>query len=316
MQAVRYEKFGDESVLSVQEIPVLKPVVGQVQVRVRMASLNPLDFKLREGMLRRVGKPKRPATIGKDFVGEITALGPGVQGYTLGQRVFGSIDPLSEHGSCAQFIVVSVDRIAPISNALSDEVAASLPVASGTALQALVDIANLRRGQSILVIGASGAVGASAVQIGRSIGAHITGVCSSMEIEYVRSIGAECVIDYKIDDWRQHSERFDVILNAATTASFSEARPLLTADGIYINIHPSPALYWAKFVAHVTSRQRCVPFLLKINPVLLARVAQLTAEGVIAPRIHEVLDFCQVGSAQHRMQEGKVHGKVCVRPPS
>jgi NADPH:quinone reductase-like Zn-dependent oxidoreductase len=313
MQAVMYDHFGDDSVLSVREAALPQAAQGQVQVRVRMASLNPVDFKLRSGILRMLGRPKRPAITGKDFAGDISTLSADVRGYKVGQRVFGSVDPMGGEGSCAQFVALSTDLIAPTPDALSDEVAASLPVASGTALQSLTDIAGLERGQSILITGASGAVGASAVQLARSIGARITGVCSTANIEYVRSIGAEHVIDYKTDNWLQLDQRFDVIFDAAAAASFSQVRPLLTTNGIYINTMPRPALYWAAVVARASSRQRCVPFLLKTDAALLQRLAKLAAERVIVPHIHEIIDLAQVAGAQRRMQQGKVHGKVCVR---
>lgn len=313
MLAVMYDQFGDESVLSLREAPLPQAARGEVQVRVRMASLNPVDFKLRSGIMRMIGRPKRPAITGKDFAGEITALGAGVQGYKVGQRVFGSVDPMGGQGSCAQFVAVSTDLIAPTPDALSDEVAASLPVASGTALQALIDIAGLARGQSILITGASGAVGASVVQIARSIGARITGVCGTANVDYVRSIGAEQVIDYRTDNWQLRDERFDLIFDAAAAASFSEAKPRLAAKGIYINTMPRPALYWAAAVARATSRQRCVPFLLKTDAALLERLAKLTTERIIVPHIHEIIDLPQVAPAQRRMKEGKVHGKICVR---
>lgn len=313
MQAVMYDRFGDDSVLSLRDTAVPQAARGQVQVRVRMASLNPVDFKLRSGILRMVGRPKRPAITGKDFAGEITALGADVRGYQLGQRVFGSVDPMGGQGSCAQFVALASDLVAPTPDALSDEVAASLPVASGTALQSLTDIARLQRGQSILITGASGSVGASAVQLARLIGARITGVCGTANVDYVRSIGAERVIDYRTGNWLQLDQRFDVIFDAAAAASFSQARPLLTTEGIYINTMPRPALYWAAVVARASSRQRCVPFLLKTDAALLRRLAQFAAERVIVPYIQEIVDLTQVASAQRRMQQGKVHGKVCVR---
>ena len=313
MQAVMYDQFGDASVLSLREAAVPQAARGEVQVRVRMASLNPVDFKLRSGMLRLFGRPKRPAITGKDFAGEISALGADVRGYSVGQRVFGSVEPLGGQGSCAQFVSLSTDLIAPTPDALSDAVAASLPVASGTALQALTDIAGLQRGQSILITGASGAVGASAVQLAHSIGARITGVCGTANIDYVRSIGAEQVIDYRNEDWQQLDVRFDVIFDAAAASTFFAAQPRLAANGIYINTMPRPALYWAALVARLTSRQRCVPFLLKTDAALLERLARLAAERVIVPHIHEVIDLAAVASAQRLMQEGKVHGKVCVR---
>lgn len=313
MQAVMYDHFGDDSVLSVREAAEPQAARGEVQVRVRMASLNPIDFKLRSGLLRLLGVPKRPAITGKDFAGEISALGADVRGYEVGQRVFGSVDPMRGRGSCAQFVALSTDLIAHTPDALSDEVAACLPVASGTALQSLADIARLQRGQSILITGASGAVGASAVQLARSIGARITGVCGKSNIDYVRSIGAEHVIDYRTGNWQQLDERFDVIFDAAAAASFLQARPRLATSGIYINTMPRPELYWSALAARAISRQRCVPFLLKTDAALLRRLAKFAADGVIVPHIHEIIELAQVASAQRRMQEGKVHGKVCVR---
>jgi len=313
MQAVMYDRFGDDSVLSLREAPLPQPGRGEVQVRVRMASLNPVDFKLRGGILRMVGRPKRPAITGKDFAGEISALGAGVQGYTLGQRVFGSVNPMGGRGSCAQFVALSTDLIAPTPDALSDEVAASLPVASGTALQALTDIARIQAGQTVLISGASGAVGASAVQIARSLGALVTGVCGTTNVDYVRSLGAERVIDYRTEDWLQPGQHFDLIFDAAAAASFAQTRPLLKTDGIYINTMPRAALYWAALAARATSRQRCVPFLLKTDAALLARLAKLAAERVIVPHIQEIVDLTAVAAAQRRMQQGEVHGKVCVR---
>jgi len=316
MQAVMYDRFGDDSVLSVREAPIPQAARGQVQVRVRIASLNPVDYKLRSGILRMLGRPTRPAITGKDFAGEIAALGADVQGFKLGQRVFGSVDPMGGSGSCAQFVALATELVTPTPDALSDETAASLPVASGTALQCLTDIARLQSGQSILITGASGAVGASAVQLAHSIGARITGVCGTANVDYVRSIGAARVIDYKSDNWLRTDQRFDVFFDAAAATSFSQARPLLAASGIYINTMPRPGLYWAAAIARVSSRQRCVPFLLKTDAALLARLARLAAAGTIVVHIHEVIGFAEVASAQRRMQEGKVHGKICVRAPA
>lgn len=314
MQAVMYERFGDESALSVREIPVPTPARGEVQVKVHVASLNPVDFKLRSGILRMLGRPKRPAITGKDFAGEITALGQGVQGYVLGQRVFGSVDPMDGNGTCAQFVSISTDLITPTPDAVSDHVAACLPVASGTALQVLTEFAHLQRGQTILITGASGSVGASAVQLAHSIGARITGVCSTANVDYVRSLGADCVIDYKIADWQDIDARFDVIFDAAASATFASAkRRLSTQHGIYINTMPRAALFLQAIVARLTSRQRCVPYLLKTNSELLKRLGDLAAKKVIVPLIGEIVDLNQVALAQRRMQQGQVHGKICVR---
>jgi NADPH:quinone reductase-like Zn-dependent oxidoreductase len=316
MQAVTYERFGGVSVLAVRELPTPQPGRGEVQVRITMASLNPVDFKLRSGMLRLVGRPKRPAITGKDFAGVVAALGSGVRNYAVGQRVFGSVDPLGGRGACARFVALATDLVAPIPEGVSDEIAACLPVAAGTALQVLADIAGLRSGQSVLITGASGAVGSAAVRIACSIGAQVTGVCGTANIDYVRALGAGRVIDYRTENWPAMDQRFDVIFDAAAATSFAIARPRLKPAGIYINTMPRPELYRDALLARLGSRQRCVPFLLKTDGELLRRLARLAADGVIVPHIDEIVDLAGVAAAQQRMEDGRVHGKVCVRVDS
>ncbi|MCF8197944.1 MAG: NAD(P)-dependent alcohol dehydrogenase [Sulfuritalea sp.] len=313
MQAVTYEHFGDASVLKLSEIAVPQPGRGEVQVRVNVASLNPVDFKLRSGILRLVGRPKRPAIKGKDFAGVVTALGADVEDYIVGQRVFGSVNPMNGQGACAQFVALDTELVTPTPSELSDEVAACLPVAAGTALQSLADIAHLNQGQSILITGASGAVGSAAVQIACLLGAQVTGVCGAANIDYVLGLGAERVIDYKKGNWLALDRRFDVIFDAAAVSSFAEARPRLNTLGIYINTMPRAALYGSALLARLSSRQRCVPFLLKIDSELLRRLARLAVDQTIVPHIQETVSLAQVACAQQQMEQGQVHGKICVR---
>lgn len=313
MRCVQYERFGDESVLRVREVPEPQPAQGEVQVRVTVASLNPVDFKLRGGLLRFIGKPARPAITGKDFAGTISAIAMGVSGLRPGQRVFGSVDPLGGRGTCAQTLVIGTDRLAPIPDTVSDEAAACLPVASGTAYQALVSQARLRAGQSVLITGASGGVGSSAVQIARAIGARITGVCGTANVDYVRSIGADDVVDYRRADWRKPGVVYDVVFDAAGASSFGAAKPHLAPAGWYINTYPPPSLMLAAPLVRLFSRQRAVPFMLKTTAAQLGELARLAASGVLRPRIARTVGLEDVAAAQRDMQDGKVSGKVCVR---
>ncbi len=307
-----FDRYGDESVLSVREIaqPVAAP--DEVLVRVRVASLNPVDFKLRAGMLRWLRMPRLPAITGKDFAGEIAAVGADVKGYAVGDRVFGSIDPMRGKGACAEFVAISTKLIARTPDGVSDERAACLPVASGTALQALRDIAGLRAGQSVLITGASGAVGASGVQIAKHLGAKVTGVCSTSNVEYVRSIGADAVIDYKSAEWSEVEARYDVVFDAAASSTFGTARKRLTDAGWYVNTVPRPAVFAAAAWARVTSKQRCSPFMLTTDAALLTALAELAAREVLVPRIARRVALDQVPDAQRAMAAGTLSGKVCV----
>ncbi len=307
-----FDRYGDESVLSVREIaqPVAAP--DEVLVRVRVASLNPVDFKLRSGMLRWLRMPRLPAITGKDFAGEIAAVGADVKGYAAGDRVFGSIDPMRGKGACAEFVAISTKLIARTPDGVSDERAACLPVASGTALQALRDIAGLRAGQSVLITGASGAVGASGVQIAKHLGAKVTGVCSTANVEYVRSIGADAVVDYKSAEWSDVEARYDVVFDAAASSTFGTARKRLSDAGWYVNTVPRPAVFAAAAWAKVTSKQRCSPFMLTTDAALLAALAELAEREVLVPRIARRVPLDQVPDAQRAMASGTLSGKVCV----
>jgi NADPH:quinone reductase-like Zn-dependent oxidoreductase len=313
MRCVQYERFGDESVLQVRDVTEPQPADSEVQVRVTVASLNPVDYKLRAGMLRFLGKPARPAITGKDFAGTITAIAMGVSGFRPGQRVFGSVNPMSGAGSCAETLVVGASLLAPIPDGVSDEAAACLPVACGTAYQALVTQARLRAGQSVLITGAAGGVGSAAVQIARSIGAHVTGVCGTANLEYLRSIGADEVVDYRSADWRSLRGVYDVILDAAGSSSFAAARPHLAPAGWYFNTFPPPSLMLAAPFVRLVSRQRAVPFMLKTTAAQLAALARLAEEKVLQPRIARTVGLADVAAAQRDMKLGGVQGKICVR---
>jgi NADPH:quinone reductase-like Zn-dependent oxidoreductase len=313
MRCVSYERFGDESVLELRDVPEPAPGAGEVQVCVAVASLNPIDFKLRSGLYRFIGKPTRPAITGKDFAGRISGLGAGVGGYAVGQRVFGSVNPLGGRGSCAETLTIGTDLVAATPDSISDEVAACLPVACGTALQALVTQARLRAGQSLLVTGASGGVGSSAVQIARSIGARITGVCGTSNVEYVRSIGADEVVDYRRADWRQPGRVYDVIFDAAGVSGYWAARPFLAPEGWYLNTFPGPAMFLASPFVGLVSRRHSVPFMLKTDAAQLAELARLAASKVLLPRIARTVRLGDVAVAQRDMKDGTVSGKICVR---
>jgi NADPH:quinone reductase-like Zn-dependent oxidoreductase len=308
-----YDRYGDESVLQLRDTPEPAPAPDEVQVRVSVASLNPVDYKLRAGLYRLLRMPKLPAITGKDFAGRISALGANVKGFAVGQRVFGSVNPLGGHGTCAQTLVIGTDLIAATPDAVSDATAACLPVAAGTALQALVGIARLRSGQSLLVTGASGGVGSSAVQIARDIGARITGVCSTANLDYVRGIGARSVIDYRTTDWRQSGVVYDVIFDAAGASTFAAARRHLSPAGWYVNTFPKPAMFLTARLVGLFSRQHAVPFMLKTDAPQLQELARLAAAQVLQPLIARTIPLEDVAAAQRDMAQGKVHGKVCVR---
>ena len=237
-----------------------------------------------------------------------------MRGFEIGQRLFGSVALGGGAGACAQTLVVDTDRVVALPAELSDEVAACLPVAAGTAVQALAARAGLRRGQTLLVTGASGGVGAAAVQWAVATGGGgDRRVRAPITSSTCGPLGAHRVVDYRKADWRALGERWDVVFDAAAVSGFGDARACLAPEGIYINTMPRPGLWLASKLAPLRGRQRAVPFMLALDVALLTELARLAQQGVLVPRIAQRVDLAGVARAQADLKAGRVHGKVCVR---
>ena len=237
MRAVTFDQYGGPEVLTVEPLHEPVPSDERVLIRVRAAGLNPFDWHQYRGdpWLVRVGqglaKPKQKQTLGADVAGEVVAVGSAVTGFAPGDRVFGSIG----FGACADLAVARPNRLAHIPASLDFEAAAALPMGAITALQALRDTGRLATGQSVLINGASGGVGHLAVQLARSLGAtRVDGVCSTANVELVRALGADHVIDYTHDDFTRLGHRYDIILDMVGNHPLRDLRRALTPTGAHV----------------------------------------------------------------------------------
>jgi NADPH:quinone reductase-like Zn-dependent oxidoreductase len=318
MRAVRYDRYGPPEVLYVADIPEPTPGHGQVKLRVRAAALNPLDGKVRAGHLRFVPVFRGPPRgTGCDVAGEIAAVGRGAAPRYVGERVFGSISPMLRDGAFAEFAVIEASNLAPIPDGVDFEQAAALPMACGTAWQALADHARVAAGERVLITGAAGGVGHFALQIAKHLGAHVVAVCSGANAEFVRGLGADEVVDYAREDFTRRSDRFDVVFDAACASSFAAARPVLTETGCYINTAGSLGaaldVVASGVVARFTSRQRAVAFMLKPGRALWQRVGALAAGGTVRAHLERRITLEDTADAQRAMETGHGRGKiVCV----
>ena len=314
MRALRYDRHGPPDVLHVAEIAEPTPKPGEVKVRVRGASLNPLDWKNRASHTRWVPLFRRPPRgMGCDFAGDIVGGGGGATARHVGERVFGMVSPFPRDGALAEHVVIAANRVVPIPEDVSYEQAAALPIAGGTALQALADDAGLAAGQRILITGAAGGVAHLAVQIAKHLGAHVVGVCCAGNVDLVRALGVEEVVDYAKDDFTRRDDRFD----AACASTFNAARRVLTETGCYLNTGGEAAAAASTavsaVVARLTSKQRAVPFLLKAVPSTWQRLAKLAHDGVLEPAIERTIALEEVADAQRTMESGHGRGKIVVR---
>jgi NADPH:quinone reductase-like Zn-dependent oxidoreductase len=287
-------------------------------VRVHAVSLNPLDWKVRAGDLRLIPVFQRPPRgLGTDFAGEIVGIGGGATERHVGERVFGSLMPFARDGALAEFIVVAYQRLLPIPDGIDDAIAAALPVAGGTALQGLVDEAGVVAGQRVLINGAAGGVGHFAVQIAKHLGTHVVAVCGAANVEFVRGLGADEVVDYAREDFTRRDDRFDVVFDVAASSSFEAAKRVLTEFGCYLNTGPTVAAIattaLSAVIARLTSRQRAIPMALRNRPQMWQRVAQLVQSGAMHAHIERTVTLDEVAAAQREMETGHGRGKIVVR---
>jgi len=231
MKAIVHNEYGPPDVLKLVDVDPPTPKEREILLKVHAAAVNPLDWHLIRGepsVMRLGGKPKARIP-GADVAGTVETVGPGVQRFRRGDEVLGTV-----RGSFAEYACGHEDRFALKPARVSFEHAATIPVAGCTALVALRDYGRVKAGQSVLVNGASGGVGTFAVQIATAFGTRVTGVCSARNLELVRSLGAEHVIDYAKDDFTRQATRYDLILNVAGNASVSDTRRALAPRGALV----------------------------------------------------------------------------------
>jgi NADPH:quinone reductase-like Zn-dependent oxidoreductase len=323
MKAVVYCDYGVPN-LKFQEIEKPTPADDQLLVRVRAASVNPLDWHFVEGtpkLMRAMGvglrKPK-DTRLGVDFAGTVEAVGKNVTKFKVGDEVFGG-----RTGAFAEYVCVREARAVALKPAnITFEEAASVPIAAITALQGIRDKGKVQAGQKVLINGASGGVGTFAVQIAKSFGAGVTGVCSTRNLDMVRSIGADHVIDYTKEDFTKGAERYDVIIDNVANHSLLECRRALTPNGIYVLIgggsaneqglvgpliNPIKAMLLSPFV-----NQKMGMMLADLNHNDLAMLADLMQSGKMKPVIDRTYKLSDLPDAIRYLEQGHARGKVVI----
>ena len=322
MKAIVYSNYGSPDVLKCEEIEKPVPADNEVLIRVRAASLNPVDGHLMRGplplrLMTGLGKP-RSGRLGVDVAGQVEAVGRNVTQFKPGNEVFGAC-----RAALAEFACAPASRLAMKPNKVTFEQAASVPVAGLTALQGLRDKGKIQAGRKVLINGASGGVGTFAVQIAKSFGADVTGVCSTPNVAMVRSIGADRVIDYTKEDFTRSAQRYDLIFDNVSNHSFSERRRILTSNGICvlagIGGAGSHEGQWARLggslkalVASWFISQKFVTFIARITREDLTILSDLMESGKVTPVIDKRYRLNEVAQALRYLEEGHAQGKVVI----
>jgi len=309
-----YHRYGSPDALELQEIE--QPVVDddQVLVSVRAASVNWLDYHFLTGtpfMVRLMAgllKPKNKV-LGIDLAGRVEAVGADVKQFQPGDEVFGS----SSHGCFAGYVCVSEAEVVAKPANMSFEEVAAVPGAATPALQGLRDHGQVQPGQKVLINGASGGVGTFAVQLAKSFGAEVTGVCSTRNLDMVRSIGAGQVVDYTQEDFTQTGERYDLIFDVVAKRSFSDCKRALKPGGIYVTTEFSPVLALAGRWGSMTGNQKMVPLPPKPpSKTDLAFMKELLEAGKLRPVIDRRYTLSELPDALRYLEKGHARGKVII----
>jgi NADPH:quinone reductase-like Zn-dependent oxidoreductase len=322
MKAIIHCEYGGPEVLTLAELEKPVPTDNQVQVRVHAVALNPLDLTLRGPWLLRpiigMRKPK-DTRLGVDYAGTIEAVGKNVTQLKPGDEIFGGT-----RGALAEYVCVLPDRAAALKPPnVTFEQAAAVPVAGLTALQGLRDKGKIKAGQKVLVNGASGGVGTFAVQIAKSFGTEVTAVCSTRNLDMVRSIGADHVIDYTKEDYTKTDQRYDLIFDLVGNHSFSDRRRILTLNGICVMAGIGGAGWHDGFVGRLLGElnaylgslftsQKFITYVASLNKADLAILSDLMRDGKINPVIDKTFRLTDVPAALTHLDTGHARGKVVV----
>ncbi|HET7824438.1 MAG TPA: NAD(P)-dependent alcohol dehydrogenase [Anaeromyxobacter sp.] len=321
MKAIVHRAYGSPDVLRLEDVPKPVPAADELLVRVRAASVNPLDWHFVRGTpyVARIAmglRAPRQTLLGVDFAGTIESAGASVTRFARGDEVFGA----TAKGTLAEYVCVREDRaVARKPARVGFEEAASLPVAAITALQAIRDEGSVRPGQQVLVNGASGGVGVFAVQIAKSSGAHVTGVCSARNVELVRSLGADRVVDYAREDFTKSADRWDVLVDNVGNHPLLEVRRVLRRSGRYVMVGGPPGA-WLDPLPRAVGAFALSPFVSQRMRTMFARLGQkdltlvrdLVDTGKVKPVVDRRYALADAAEAVRYLAAGHARGKVVV----
>lgn len=322
MKAIVYDRYGSPDVLRFEDVD--QPQIGpdEVLVRVRAAAPNPWDWHFMRGepylvrLISGLRRPRKQTIPGSDAAGVVEAVGERVSGYQVGDEVFGFVG----FGGFAELLAVDADVLAPKPAGLSFEESACVPLAALTALQGLRDHGRIRPGIEVMVNGAAGGVGTFAIQIARALGAEVTGVCSTRNVDLVRSIGATRVVDYTVEDVLEADQRYDLVLDNVGNHDHRDWRRVVSPDGVLVPVAGrQPISNWLVPVPHGLKRlwtsmldRPVAGFTVKRSGDDLRYLTEMIETGLITPVIDKTYSLDGAAAAMIELECGHVRGKLVI----
>ena len=301
INAIQVHDYGDTDQLKLEQIPQPEPQEGEVLVRVYAAGVNPMDWKFRSGLIKAFMPSTFPYVPGADLAGIVEKVGPGVTVFQPGQEVFGR----SSNGSYAQYSIAPANALALKPKTLSFAEAATIPVGATTAWQGIFDHGNLQPGQRVLILGGAGGVGVCAVQFARWKGAHVISTASTSNVDFVRSLGAETVIDYIKTRVGDEIHDVDLVFDTVGGEALASAYPTLKRGGTLVSIAGQPDEAKARELGVRTAR-----FSAQVNGELLSTFAQIITEGQVKAVVGATFPLSEAGKAQALSHGGHGRGRI------
>jgi NADPH:quinone reductase-like Zn-dependent oxidoreductase len=308
LKAVVFRKNGSPDVLEINDVE--KPIIkdDEVLVKVYAVSVNPIDVVIRKNRIMSFFVNRGSKITGSDLSGKIVSVGKTVVSMKNGDDVFG----FRQGGTTAEYVAISENKVAIKPINMTFEEAAAVPLAALTALQALRDKGNICSGQNILINGASGGVGTYAVQIAKSFGTDVTGVSSTKNLELIKSLGADKVIDYTKEDFTRTNQRYDIILDAVAKSSFSKCKKILNKGGIFISTRFSPLLLIQVVSTALFGSEKAKTMFVNSNTKDLEIIGKLIKEGKVKSVVEQSYPMNKTSEAHLHIENGHTIGKVVI----
>ncbi|MEO7048479.1 MAG: NAD(P)-dependent alcohol dehydrogenase [Ferruginibacter sp.] len=310
MKKIIYSKFGGPEVLQIAEVPIPAVRETTVLIKVKAVSINPLDWKIRNGEMKLMSRSKFPKGIGIDFSGIVEETGSVVDKYKKGDEIYGIMD-VFKGDALSEYITVREKDIAIKPLNISFEQAAATPVVGSAALQILKTLVSMKKGTEVLINGASGGIGMFATQIAKLNGAMITTVVSDSGIQAVTDWGADFVVNYQNEDVLKAGKQYDVVIDLSGKMPFSKAKQIMKPSSVYIHTAPGPKEIISSFFINFFSSKKYKLLMLKPSPEYLA-VLSAYAENGIAIVVSKVYPFYSFKNAYTEVPNGKFIGKAVI----
>jgi NADPH:quinone reductase-like Zn-dependent oxidoreductase len=308
MRAAQLTQYGgQDAVQFTTEAPTPEVTPGHILVKVAAASINAIDWKIREGMMQQMAPVDFPATLGGDLAGTVEEIGEGTEGFTIGQEVYGQTNPFSGHGSFAEYSLIPAGNLAPKPQSTNLEQAAALPLTAVSAYQALAETLNLQPGQKILIHGGAGGIGSFAIQLAKHLGTYVATTAAADDLEFVRQMGADEAIDYTSQKFEEIINGYDAVFDTVGGQTLEKSYQVLRAGGQLVSMAGAPNEELAA-THHITASAQQT----RVTTDRLQKVAELVDQGILTPAIDKTFPLEQTAEALEYMRAGHHRGKVVI----